>query len=120
MVPYQTKSNKLSGSDYKEVYRNAMAFYQPIIKATKRKPYIRSAYFRGGGKKQKIFFDFFWQHLSQKSPKERVQRLKYFSATIDLLKNSRNKPAIQENPNKKSEMLYRFFGLTKTKDLFCV
>lgn len=84
-------------------------------KQTKRRPYIRSAYF----KKEKVFFDFFREHLFQKSPKERMARLRYFEAAIELIRDSRNKPAIRENPNKK-ETLYRFAGLTVEKELFFV
>ena len=52
--------------------------------------------------------------------KEKVKRLKYFSAAIEVIKDSRNKPIIKQNPNKKTEILYRFAGLTKEKDLFLV
>ena len=67
-----------------------------IKKQTKRRPYVRSTYFN----KQKIFFDFFWKHLFQKNPK--------------------NHPLSEENPHKKSEILHRFAGLTKDKELFYV
>lgn len=120
MIPYQTKSNRLIGTNYKEVYKNAMSVFRKIESATKRKPYIRSAYFRSNTKKQKIFFDYFWVHLSQKGPKERVKRLQYFATAIELLQKSRNKPIVQENPHKRGEILYRFTGLTKNKELFCV
>jgi len=52
--------------------------------------------------------------------KEKVKRLKYFSAAIEVIKNSRNKPIIKQNPNKKTEILYRFAGLTKEKYFFLV
>lgn len=116
MVPYQTKNKKLSGTSYIEVRKKAMATFNQIKSRTKRKPYIRSAYFKG----QKIFFDYFWKHLYQKSPKEKFTRLKYFNCAIDLVKNSRNKPLEQINRNKKTETLYRFAGLTRDKELFYV
>lgn len=119
MIPYQTKSNKLPGTSLKEVRKNALIVHKKISKSTRGKDYMRSAYFRKQ-KKQKIFMDYFWKHLYQKSPKERFKRLKYFNAAIDLIKNSRNKPVSKPNPNRKSEVLHRFAGLTKDKELFFV
>lgn len=117
MIPYQTKSNKLSGTSLKEVKKNALLFYKrEIEKSSKKQPYVRSAYF----KKEKVFFNYFWDHIFQKSPKERFERLKYFKAAVDLVKNSRNKPTSKENPNKRGEILHRFAGLTRNKEIFYV
>lgn len=116
MVCYQSKYSKLKGSTEREIYKQAKLVFSKIEKRTKRKPYIRSAYF----KKQKIFFDYFWVHVFQTSPRIRRDRLKYFAAAIDLLEHSRNKPTAKPNPNKRSETLYRFVGLTKEKELFFV
>ena len=116
MIPYQTKIAKLSGTNYAEVRQEAVILFNKIKAKTKRKPYVRSAYFN----KQKIFFDFFWAHLDQKRARERFERLKYFNAALDVMKNSRNKPVFKQNPNKKTEVLYRFAGLTKEKDSFIV
>ncbi len=114
MIPYQTKIKKLLGTSYGEVVKHAYFLFNQIKKRTKRRPYIRSVYFN----KQKIFFDYFWDHLHQKSPKERFKRLKYFEAAIEVIKSSRNAPSIRENPNKRNETLYRFAGLTRDKELF--
>ncbi len=117
MVPYQTKSSKLPGTSYKEVYKHAQAEFKIIKRHTKRKPYIRSVYFN----KQKIFFDFYWQHLFRSGgDRERVRRLKYFKAAIEVLKLSRHDPITKENPNKRTELLHRFAGLTREKELFYV
>jgi hypothetical protein len=116
MIPYPTKVKKLPGTSYAEVREHAMFLFNQIKRKTKRRPYIRSAYFN----KQKVFFDFFWQHLFQKSHKERVRRLKYFEAALEVIRNSRNHPASEENPHKKGEILHRFAGLTKDKELFYV
>lgn len=116
MIPYQTKIRKLPGTEYKEVHTRILSIFKQIKSKTKRRPYIRSAYF----KNQKIFFDYFWQHLWQKSWKERTKRLKYFPCVIDLIQNSRQEPLSIQNPNKESEILHRFFGLTKDKELFVV
>lgn len=116
MAFYQTKSNKLSGSNLKEAVKNARIEYKIITSATKRQPYIRSDYF----KKEKVFFDYFWDHLSTKSPEERFSRIKYFKAAIELIRKCKNKPLSKKNPNKQSEILHRFMGKTKEGELFCV
>ncbi len=116
MIPYQTKAKKLSGTDYREIHSKALAIFKQIKSKTKRRSYIRSAYFE----KQKIFFDYFWLHLWQKSWKERIKRLKYFPCAIELVQKSRQAPTSKQNPNKKSEILHRFAGLTKDKELFFV
>ncbi|KKT71974.1 MAG: hypothetical protein UW66_C0017G0012, partial [Candidatus Moranbacteria bacterium GW2011_GWF1_44_4] len=59
MRVYQTKAKKLSGTDFQEVNRKAHEIYTQIKKKSKRRPYVRSAYFR----KEKIFLELFWKHL---------------------------------------------------------
>ncbi|MEF3692337.1 MAG: hypothetical protein V3574_04775 [Candidatus Moraniibacteriota bacterium] len=93
--------------------KNAFRLYNEIEKKTKRKTYLRSAYF----KKEKVFFDYFKKHIFQKSPRERMKRLKYFKAAIELIKYSKNKPIIKENGK---EVFYRFAGMTKERELFYV
>jgi len=114
MIPYSTKKKKLPGTSYGEVRKQAEVIFKQIKSKTKRRPYIRSAYFN----KQKIFFDYFWVHLNQRGPKERFNRLKYFETALEVIKNSRNQPISKQNPNKGSEILHRFAGLTKNKELF--
>lgn len=116
MVPYQTKSKRVSGTNYKEVRKNAEIIFKQIKSRTKRKPYIRSAYFN----KQKVFFDYFWQHIQQKSPKERFKRLKYFEVALEVIRKSKNHPTSEENPHKKGEILHRFAGSTEEKEMFYV
>jgi len=116
MIPYKTKTKKLAGTSYKEIWKKAQGVYSQIKRRTKRKPYIRSAYFN----KQKIFFDLFWVHLAQKAHSTRVKRLKFFSCAIDLIRHSRNTPISKFNPHRKTEILHRFMGITKDKELFFV
>lgn len=116
MIPYQTKSKKITGTNYGEVLHGMFAAYDQIKKKTKRRPYVRSAYF----KKEKIFFDYFREHLFQKSPEIRMKRMKFFVAAVDLIKNSKNHPIIKTNPNKNKEVFYKFIGLTAEKDIFFV
>ncbi len=114
MIPYQTKAKRLSGTSYGEVKKQAEIIFKQIKSRTKRRPYIKSSYFN----KQKIFFDYFWKHLNQKGAKERFKRLKYFAAALEVIKNSKNQPISKQNLNKESEILHRFAGLTKNKELF--
>lgn len=114
MIPYLTNTKKLPGTNYATTRKHTVIIFNQIKRRSKRKPYIRSDYFH----KQKIFFDYFWQHLLQKSPKERTKRLKYFAAAIEVIKKSRNHPTSEENPHKKGEILHRFAGLTQEKELF--
>jgi hypothetical protein len=116
MKAYQSKFKKLPGTDYKEIYPVALKIYKQIKRRTKRKPYIRSVYF----KKDKIFLDYFWQHLRQKNWRDRNRRLKYYSCAIDLIRNSRMEPTSEQNPHKQKEILHRFAGTTKDKDVFIV
>jgi hypothetical protein len=116
MTPYQTKTPKLPGTSYSEVYRAARRHYDNIARKTRRKPYVRSAYFR----KEKIFLDLFWSHLHEKTPRDRFRRLKYYAATLVLLQRGRNAPTSKPNPNRPSEILHRFAGLTKERELFFV
>lgn len=116
MVPYQTKAPKISGSSDREIYKKARRLFGQLEKRTKRKPYIRSPYF----KRQKVFLDYFWPHLNRKSNKQRVSRLKYLACAIELISKSRNKPISKVNPNKKSEVLHRFAGLSGDRKLFFV
>ena len=92
----------------------AMAVFDKIKKQSKRRPYIRSAYF----KKEKIFLDYFREHIFQKSVKERMKRLRYFRAACELIKDSRVGPVEKTESFEKKEILYRFSGLTAEKKLF--
>ncbi len=116
LIPYQIKSLKLSGTDFEELKKKAKDIFKEIKSRTKRKPYIKSAYFN----KQKVFFDYFWQHLNQKRRRERKVRLQLFAIAIELIRNSRNTPLSNDNPANRNETLHRFAGLTKDKRLFYV
>jgi len=113
---YQSKVRKLTGSNYAEIYPQAFEIYKAIRRRTKRKPNVRSSYF----KKQKIFLDYFWEHLHQKNLGDKARRLKYYSCALDLIKNSKVTPTSKENPNKRYEVLHRFTGRTSDGDLFYV
>ncbi|HLM84227.1 MAG TPA: hypothetical protein VK254_03395 [Candidatus Bathyarchaeia archaeon] len=114
---YKAKTKKLSGTDFREVNRKAHEIYARIKKKSKRRPYVRSAYF----KKEKIFLELFWTHLYGKENwRDRMRRLKYFDCIVELIQKSRFAPTSKENPNKPREILFRFYGLTAENELFCV
>lgn len=115
MHVYQAKAGKLTGTDFVEVRRKAFFIFKQIKRKSKRHPYIRSAYF----KKDKIFLSLFWAHLFDKPLSERLRRLKYFAAAIELIEQSHYKPELKKDPNTK-EWYYRFSGFSKEKDLFYV
>lgn len=117
MKIYQAKTKKIPGTNWKEVSMSAFGLYQQIKKKTKRRPYVRSAYF----KKEKIFLEIFWHHLHEKENfRDKVRRMKFFPAAIELIKNSKIDPASMDNPNKLSEILHRFTGVTREGELFIV
>ena len=113
---YQTKVKPLTGTDLSEIYGKARSLYKTILSHSRRKPYVRSPYF----KKQKIFLELFWIHLAQKNPRERTKRLNLFPCAIDLIKYSSQEPTSKENPQKRHEILHRFSGITTEKKLFQV
>ncbi len=117
MQVYRCKAKKFSGSDFHEVRERAFGLYTEIKKKTKRRPYIRSAYFN----KSKIFLDLFWHHLFEKENwRDRMRRMKYFGCAVELIQKTRFEPVTKENPNKTGEILHRFYGLTSDNELFYV
>jgi hypothetical protein len=117
MKAYKTKLKQLSGSSYKEVHKKAEDHFKKIQIKTKRRPYVRSAYF----KKNKIFLGLFWSHLYNKTNlKDKIRRLKLFPCAVELIQKSTFEPTSKENPNKKSEILHRFGGITGNNELFYV
>ncbi len=116
MKVFQTKTKRISGTDYREVYGKSHAAYYAIAGKTKRRPYVRSAYFD----KDKVFLDYFWQHLHQKNWKDRIRRLKLYPCALELIQHSKAEPITKQNPNKPSEILHRFAGITKDQELFFI
>lgn len=101
---YQCKSKPIPGRDYGDINRTARKIYNKIKNNTKRRPYLKSAYFKG----DKVFFENFWPHLAQKNLKERKKRLKLFECGIELVQNSIKFPLHQIKI--KDVILYRFIG----------
>lgn len=117
MKAYKTKTNKYPGSEFHEVNKKAHRYYRKLKSKSRRRAYVRSAYF----KKDKIFIDYFWSHaFEKKNWRDRMRRLKYLACAIELVRNSRFEPTSKENPNNRSEILHRFAGITAENDLFYV
>ena len=117
MQYYQTKVGRLPGTDFREAHKNARKIYDEIRKKSKRKPHVRSKYF----KKEKIFLDLFWDHLySKKKIQDRFRRIRYYAAAIELILSTQSQPESKENPNDRSEMLHRFYGKIKNGEIFYV
>ncbi len=116
MRVYRIKVKKLTGTNYAEVFKKAFGLYSTIRKRSKRRAYVRSAYFR----KDKIFLPLFWQHLRDKHHKDRIRRLKFFPCAVELMRHSRFDPASIENCDRKSEILHRFTGITSENEVFYV
>jgi hypothetical protein len=116
MKVFSTKVKPLSGTNYSEIYPKAMALYKDIASKTKRRPYVRSSYF----KKEKVFLDYFWDHIRQKNTRDRIRRLKYYACALDLIQNSRIAPSSHPNPMRRSEILHRFIGTAGDSSFFYV
>ena len=117
MPIYKTKIKPFSGTRYADVGYKAFALFRQIKRKTKRRPYVRSAYF----KKEKIFVELFWTHLQDKNNlRDKTRRLKYFPCALDLIRNSKHNPTSKINPNKSKEILHRFVGTTEDGTNFFV
>lgn len=116
MKTYKAHSQSLSGSNYAEIRKKANRIFHQLKSKTKRKPYIRSSYF----KKEKIFLDLFWSHLYEKNYWDQIRRMKFFPCAIELIQKSRFEPISKENPNNTSEILHRFAGISSESELFFV
>lgn len=116
MEVFITKKQKLFGSSFKQVKKDALNIFRVVKSRTKRTPYIRSKYFR----KEKVFLNIFWNHLYEKHEKDRVRRLRFFDCALDVIKNSTQSPTTRENFKNKDELLHRFIGITMNKEKFVV
>lgn len=116
MKIYEAKTPKVPGSNYAEVYKKALAIYNKIRKKTRRRPYVRSAYFG----KEKIFLQLYWNHLHEKNFRDRTRRIKFFPCAIELIQQSRFDPRTIQTIERPSELLHRFAGKTPDGQMFCV
>lgn len=115
-LAYQCKSNTLPGHRYSDVVPAARRIFRTLKKQTKRHPYVRSPYF----KREKIFFDFFWNHLAQSRAGDQVRRARYFPCALELLRHSRHVPITVVNTTTPKLFLHRFAGQTPDGRIFFV
>ena len=118
LMAWKVKSNPLPGSNYKETILYAQRYWKESIQKTKRHEHVKSMYF----KKEKIFLKFFWIHLHQKMTwRYKAQRVKLLPCALELITHSTFQPiSVIRNRNKKSELLYRFWGICPNKTEFYV
>ena len=103
---YQCKTHVLAGRKYTEVMPQARKIFRSLQQKTKRRPYVRSTYFR----KDKVFFDQFWTHMNAKSIPDRTRRLRYLPCTLELLRETRNNPLTFIDSNQPETMKHQFLG----------
>ncbi len=116
MLYWSTNTPPFNGQRYEDVEKQVKMLFANLKSMTKRKVHIKSKYF----KRDKVFFDYFWQHLFQKSISQRRQRARLLPCAIELIENSTYTPEIKVNPNKKSETFFRFYGKTQSGQKFSV
>ncbi|OGH93798.1 MAG: hypothetical protein A2538_02900 [Candidatus Magasanikbacteria bacterium RIFOXYD2_FULL_41_14] len=116
MQYYKTHAHKLTGTHWPRLIKKAFGQYKEIIGKSKRRPYVRSAYFG----KQKIFLGLFWQHLHEKNSRDKTRRVALFPCAIELIQKTKQEPISKENPNKNGEILHRFAGSTPNNEIFFV
>lgn len=110
MEYYQTRAAKITGSNFNEMRKKAERLFDEIKRKSKRKPCVHSAYFN----KSKIFIDYFWNHLyAKQNRRDRIRRIQFYAAAIELLQKSRINPESKENPNNRNEILHRFMGKSR-------
>lgn len=113
---YHIQSARSGGTDYREVYKNAHAAYVRIQMRSKRRPYLKSHYF----KRDKVFLAIFWQHIHEKHASERLRRLRFYACALELLERSPHAPHTKQNPDNRSELLHRFGGIDRGGAIFFV
>lgn len=114
MYYFKSRYRSLPGTSSSELVAYAREEFHKIQRRNpRRRPYVRSKYFRN----QKIFLSVFWDHLAQKRLIDRTRRLKFYTCALDLIRYSAEAPdALME----RGEVLYKFYGMDADKNKFCV
>jgi hypothetical protein len=113
---YKSKFGQIGGSNFSEVNKKANFLFKQIKSRSKRRPYVRSAYFRNS----KIFISQFFSHTFEKNWRDATRRLKLFECAIDLIRNNKFDPSSKDDPNNPAVILHRFAGSTKNGEKFFV
>jgi hypothetical protein len=110
---YKSRYSKLTGVNENELWHKARLVYGATVKSKRRKPYVRSKYF----KNEKVFLDMFWSHTNSKKPKVRRARLMFYQCGLDLIHNTTYKP---KEDYIKGNLCYKFWGYSRDNEEFCV
>ncbi len=113
---YHCQSLPLGGHRYADIMPQARALFRALQKKTKRRPYIRSAYF----KKDKVFFEYLWTHLNQKSLPDRARRLRYLPCALEVLQKSRQDPITFVDSQDPDTIRHQFSGVAGDGSRFAV
>ena len=113
---YLCHSHPLMGHKYADIMPQIRQIFRALQRKTKRRPYVRSAFFR----KDKIFFDYFWIHINQKLKHDRTRRLRYFVCALELLNMSKIPPKTFVNAEVPGVIYHEFIGLARDKTRFSV
>lgn len=112
---YSCKTKAFWGHRYSDIMPQSRKVFRALQKKTKRQPYVRSMFF----KKDKVFFDYFWTHLNEKSVHDRARRLKYLPCVLELLRISTCQPETFIKPQSNA-IYHQFEGKTEDDILFSV
>ena len=107
---YNCRAKFIPGHNLKEVSRIARRIFNALHPKSKRRPYVKSAYFG-----EKIFLDNYWPHLKEKTPSDQIRRLKFFEVALELIQKSKMRPMFESRDEMKKEALYRFLGKADEK-----
>lgn len=115
MLAYKCRMHPLPGSSAEELTRLARKHYHQIQKRTPRRtPYVRAKYFQA----DKIFINNYWDHLKQKSRKERVARLRLYPCALEVLQQSTFPPVVTRLSISPHKSYFRFLGKTNTSNFY--
>jgi len=117
MNVYKSKANELRGTNLEEITKLARRHYHIIeSKNPHRIPHVKSKYFTKG----KVFINNYWEHNNQKTPRERMMRLRLYPCAIDLLRNTTYPPDTIYTNVDMNIGLHRFYGQTPNGKYFCI
>ena len=113
---WKVKALPLRVRTYDQARKEVLEIFKELKGKSKRKLSIKSRYFN----KDKVFLDFFWDHLLQKPLAQRKDRLRFMPCALELIHLNTLKPSVKTNPHKPEEQLYRFYGKTPQGSRFVV
>jgi hypothetical protein len=113
---FQSKYNEMAGTSYCELINKAHAIVNALNPNHRRKENVHCGYYSG----EKIFFEYFWQHQSNKPPADKMRRIRFFQCAVDLLQNTTYAPNIEPSGKNSSELWLSFYGKTKSGVKFVV